>query len=311
MGGAFFSVEDDLPAVNYNPACFQLFRVENAKGIILFLNLVPPVYLFNRPEEFKIENNSISKKIVKSLSLFIKGISISYNMLNCGFLFSEELTPYNDKEYYAGKSNFFNARNFNRSHYYSFVLSFNLSRSLSIGITNNLFFIEKNDKKIFRSGTSYGLLLKPSDRYNIGLTYVDIPSDFINSRRRLDRVADETINAGFSYYINDNTLISIDLRNLSESEVRVFSLRELHLGVEKNILGHFSIRSGYFRVPERDQEERTDVYSFGVSLFDLNFIRSKNRKFNHKRPFLSYAFVLEKRKLKNIYWHFLTVSLCI
>jgi len=311
MGGAFYSIEDNLPAMVYNPACFNLWSDQVKKRLTLFFNPLPPVFIFERPEDFALENGSGFSKLMKSLSLMAKGIGFSFSSFNGGILFSEELIPFSSEHINNGNKEFFDAEDFIKNHYHALVFNVNLAQSLSIGVTNNLFYREDGDDDIYKFSMSYGLLLKPSDKYKIGLTYMDLPAQFNESRRRFGRIADETINAGFSYYFNENTILSIDLRNLNEDEVKTFCLRELHFGFEKTFLNHLSLRSGYFRVAQRDNESRSDVFSLGLSFFDLNTFWDESAVSVNKKPFLSYSFLLEKGKETDMRWHFLTISLCI
>jgi len=303
-------VEDNLPAINYNPACFQASGESNGNSLLFFLNPVPPLYIYSSPEDFSLENKSGFYKAVKSVSLFIKGITFNYKSLNGGFLFSEELIPYddfsNDEE-----EKIFNSRNFLRNHYHSFVLNLRFSQSISFGVTTYLFYKEEGDEQIYTNALSYGLLLRRSDKYKIGLAYMDIPAQFGNARRRFDRIADETISAGFSYYFTNSTVMSIDLRNLNEDDIKSFGLRELHFGIEKSLFGHLSLRSGYFRVAEKDNENRSDVFSLGLSLLNMNMFTPETDENVLEKPLLSYSFLLEKGEFRKFYWHFLTISLCI
>ena len=160
MGGAFVSIEDDLPAINYNPACFQLFRTSNRPKWTFFLNPIPPALIFNHPEDFDVEQNSITGKLTKSLALFLKGLAFSYSVVNIGFLSSEELVDYENEKGEGLEELFKDYKNFNDNHYYSVALSLNLSRNLSLGVTGNLFSLERTVKGSQKIGASYGILLK-------------------------------------------------------------------------------------------------------------------------------------------------------
>jgi hypothetical protein len=111
-----------------------------------------------------------------------------------------------------------------------------------------------------RFGGSYGVLIRPSPRMNIGIMYIDIPDQMAEAFLALDRTIDEAMNVGVTYSPRKNLILSLDVRNVSEEEKE--TRRELHVGGEWRTFSWFSTRLGWYARQPLEQ----DVFSGGIGI---------------------------------------------
>ena len=111
-------------------------------------------------------------------------------------------------------------------------------------------------------GGSYGVMIRPHPRLDIGIMYIDVPDQMAPAFRLLNSTIDESVNVGLAFSPRNNLILTLDVRNVSEEENS--AKRELHLGGEWRPISWFSMRAGYFAL----EPEKRSMFcgGFGISL---------------------------------------------
>lgn len=302
IGGAYTSVEDDIVSASYNPATLSLYQFSKDHRFTVYLNPVAPTTLYY--EYFKNEHNNERKQeeLYKSAALLIKSLVFTGKSIDVALIFNEQII---DKQYLFNQKKFFQNCDLWENSYHTLVTRIKLADRVSLGASGS-YHVKKINDEIKRGwGFSYGILLKPSTRMNVGLAFVDFPNDMSEIRVPLERMADQTMNIGISYKPTSSTTLSFDLRNLTEDKRK--GVREAHLGFEQNILSILSIRGGYFK------ERFADVHTFsgGIGLIDSNLMFADDNHFNHSQFILNYSFVYQQNKYQFFRWHVLSLLIRI
>ena len=306
LGGAFFSAEDDIASVNYNPSTVSLYSTGRGGKFTFFINPILPLVSIENPEYFGDRKASRATEILNSFKYIIKGIIYSKRSFILGVLFNEE--SLNSIE---SSEKFFNPKNFRNNNYNTLLLNIKLAKRLSFGFAGNIFSKITPDGRVIKHkwGASYGLLMESGEDFSVGITYIDLPYNFSEYRKKIERICDETINAGISYKFYKSTTFYLDIRNLNEEEQ--IPKREMHFGLENDFIRHISLRFGYFQIKQTEHSEKIDVYSLGFGLIDFNeFCKTENR-FTHKNYIFNYCAVFERYYNEDVVWHFLSLNLRI
>jgi hypothetical protein len=297
MGGAFTSVEDDLPAVLYNPGAFTMYKNRKSFRLTFFMNPLASYLAFYQDSE-RFRNSIHERDVLLNASLLFKGIVLTSRSFNLGVILGEEsIETIRMKE----SPRFFNYNDLWENCAHTAFVNVDLARRVSIGISVTNYESHIKSLKATRYGFSYGILLKPGERVNVGLSYVDFPEKNATFRLPIERLMDETMNIGISYRPFDSTILSADVRNLSEENKA--NVREVHLGFEQQIVGITALRMGFFR----ERFTRNVRYSAGVGLLDSNLISREKDQFNHRQFICNYSFVYEDDVTTFNRWHFLSL----
>ena len=305
MGGAFTSIEDDLAAINYNPAAFNLYRANKSHRITFFLNPIGTVI-------GAIENSNIYNSggfnfddFLLSLGLLVKSVFMSLNSFEVGFLLGEQ--GLNLPKLFLNEK-VFEVSGFQQNHSHSVIGRLKLADKVSLGGSASLIYgstIDDPFNTFSALGVSYGILLKPERGLTIGVSFINLPDSLHQFRMPLERFVDESVNIGVSYRLFSSTLFSLDVRNLGEEQQKV--VREFHFGIEQVFLSQIAIRAGfYFKKDKGDH-----VISWGVGLLDGNIFVDPDNALNHKNFYFNYSFVYENTKLIDNRWHFLSLLIRI
>ncbi len=298
MGGAFTSMVDDLAAIRYNPASYELYLLKKSGRLTLFLNPISPVAGAIQKDELFSATEKPGEDLLIGLGMVLRSFAVSFNSFEFGFLLGEESISRPDMFH---SEELLNASGFAQNHSHTVLGKVKLAEKVSVGASANLVYQSRPDEPLKRRsgiGISYGVLLKPEDGLRIGVSFVNLPDSLDDYRLDLERFVDESINVGISYQLANST-VSVDVRNLGEDERTL--VREFHLGLEQVFLSNFALRAGWFRKTNGD-----DVYSWGIGLLDSNNIWGDHRSFSHPSFLLNYAFVYDNNPLNNIRWHYLS-----
>ena len=302
MGGASTAVEDDIGAISFNPGVFDLLADRSQTRLVVYVNPILPIVSYEQPEYFAITGSNDLKRYMGGIPYIFKAVTLSTNIFDFGLLFNEE-------RYLARKGRqFFNGETLINNLYHSAAVRVHLSSQVSFGISGSLLRTEVDNKVLNGTGWSYGIMVKPSSMYQIGIMYFDVSNSLHDFRRQFDRLSDESLNAGFAFFPIEKFTVVVDVRNLTESgKAEKFGLQELHLGFESTNLKHVALRGGYYR-EKSGNNTYTYVYSAGIGLIDLNAFKSPETKYNHITPLLTYTILFENTPIKKYRWHFLTVG---
>jgi hypothetical protein len=287
MGGAFTSVRDDLPALDFNPAAFTLDRTGDRPGLQAFVNPAGPW--------LAVKNRRMTDDGTVPLGLCLRGLGFSAGRINAGLLLGEESLSDVSR---LKKEDPFDGAGYPAQRNAALGVSFALSQRASLGVAGEWFIRDKWQNAEF--GYRYGLILQPRANLTVGLFYMELPDTVRNGRSVLENLSDGSLNVGVSAEPWRFMRISIDIRNVSDEDKP--SVREPHAGLEITPYRHLSVRGGYARSTDGKQE----TVSCGFGLFDLNRIFFSDRSF--ARPFfgLQTGWARQKNPAGSSDWIFLT-----
>ena len=302
MGTAYTSIEDNIVSASYNPATLSLYRFSKDHRFTAYLNPVAPTTLYYEYFKNKQQDQHKRDELFKTASLLIKSLVFTTKSIDVALIFNEQVI---DKQYLFNQKKFFQNCDLWENGYHTLVTRIKLAERVSLGASGSYYIKDINNETHRGWGFSYGILLKPSTRMNVGLAFVDFPNDMSEVRVPLERMADQTMNIGVSYKPTSNTTLSFDLRNLTEDRRK--GVRETHLGFEQNIFSIISIRGGYFK------ERFADVHTFsgGIGLIDSNLMYADDNHFNHSQFMLNYSFLYQQTKDQFFRWHVLSLLIRI
>ncbi len=279
MGGAFVSIEDDLAALDFNPAAFMLHSSLRANRFAVFMNpLGPALIAANWNQHAPWET---------LLGWIVRGAAISIDRFRFGFLLGEEVLSNTD---HLERSGFLDASGILEQKNSSVGISVALASRVSLGVAAELFQRLSEGKRIVRMGYRYGILFKARHSLNIGLCFIDFPNHYQEDRMPLERLADETLNIGISYVPVKQLALSLDFRNVSDDGKG--AVREPHVGVEVTPWKHVTLRGGFFS----QIGENSETYSVGFGLFNWNTLFSEERGFSHPLFCVNAAFLWQQNK---------------
>jgi hypothetical protein len=242
-----------------------------------------------------------------ALALLLKGATFSTPTLGIGVLGFEESVNHRPSR------RFFDFRSAVATYWNVLAVNVRLADTVSLGGSAALCHRwDEQANRVLGDAYSFGVLLKPDPRMNVGLTYFDLSRDVADSRSHLERIGDQTVNAGFSYYPDDKTVLCLDLRNLNDEERE--AAREIHLGVERIVLNYCALRIGYFR--RKLSNPADHVFTTGIGIARSEHMLARGRPAS-RLEVLSYAFIREEctapggPRQGSQNWHALSVLLRI
>ena len=297
MGGAYLSLEDDFSALLWNPAAFEVQMGRLHRKGDFFLNPYAPIVaagdlktvdLRGRPDRELTWTEGLW-----AFGLFLKGVVLSNRVFHLGFLSSEEtLLQESGSEVLSSKSFF-------ERHSHSLAGSVKLAPTVALGASVVLHYEQRGAQKArIQEGFSFGVMLKPSPRMNVGVVFFDLPGSSSPLRMPLERIGDETINGGVSFYFDRKMIFSIDLRNMNDARrAEGLAPREVHVGFERIVRPHFAVRGGGFRGSSKHY-----ACSAGIGIRGTSRLRGR---YNHNwgSDLLGYTYVLERKDEQTRRWH--------
>jgi len=301
MGGAYTAVEDDIFSASYNPSTLSFYRYEKEHRLTLYVNPIAPTAALQRDyQTWKDENGAgvSAFDMLKSTVLLVKSIAFTGKYLDVALVFNEQIL---DESALSQQKKMFADCDIWKNSYHSFLTRIRLAERVSLGFSGSLYVHKINNQTEQGMGFSYGILLKPSTRMNVGLAFVDFPRNAPDIRMPLERLSDETMNVGVAYRPTSSTLLSFDFRNLTEDSRK--TVREAHFGFEQNIFSIIALRGGYYK----ERFSNNHIFSGGIGIIDSNLFFHKQNRFNHAQFVLNYSFIVQKREDENMNWHVLSI----
>ncbi len=260
MGGAYVSIENNLFALDFNPAAFSGSAIEKVVHFSIYINPLSPIIIaknWNRISGWD-----------DRLGFMVYGIAFSYNRLNIGILYGEESLSDENR---LTRHSFFNGTGYPVQKNSSIGFSVSLSPRVSLGAVGEFYHREKDGNKHIRLGYRYGVIIKPRNNLAVGLCFCNFPNDYKENRIIIERLDDETLNIGVSYRPWEIFTVAWDIRNVSDEEKKV--VREPHIGFEFSPFPFVSLRAGYYGEWEGDEK----TYSIGIGLHNWESISSMDR----------------------------------
>lgn len=303
LGGAYYSLEDDLSAGFYNPGAFRVNATRSERSFRVFLNPIGAatgVYDLMKYDLDHIEDDTITaREALRIIGTAVKGAVLSTSAFDIGFGLSEEVLPTSVND--MNSNRFFSFEQLGKNCFHSMFLNLKIAPTVSVGASTTAYVFRDDNEDNYRTGNSIGVLLNPNPKLKVGLTYSNFPNKLSNVRMGIESVDDETVTSGVSYYPDSKTVLSLDLRNLTSENDD--TSREIHTGIERVFFSRIAMRAGYFR----EKTEKTDTYSVGVGILPA---WEKISKFStsSRTDLLSYTMVFENEGL-NRQWHIVSLLL--
>ncbi|MFC1607609.1 hypothetical protein ACFL47_06515 [Candidatus Latescibacterota bacterium] len=303
MGSAYSSISDNFSSGFYNPGAFKVNAAHGERSFRIFLNPVCPAVGLREYSKYDLDfdkdNELTSGEILRSLSTVVKGAVFSTPFLDIGVGLWEEVIPGDTLA--VKNSRFFSSENMSQYAFHSAFGAIKIAETISLGFTGTLYNRRYNGTSSYKSGYTFGIILNPNPKMKVGIAYNYMPDGFTNARLGLESLENETITSGISLYPDQNTVVSIDLRNLTRENLT--SSREIHTGIEKRIIDHVALRAGYYR----KKATQDDVLSFGIGILPRKV--NKNRfETSSRNDTITYTVILEEDGFKRR-WHMLSLLL--
>lgn len=264
MGGAFMAVDDELAAMAWNPAGFVPATCGPGVGFRSHVNILgaPAIAretgLLTGVESEPFASLPAIEKLSVALGSIVKGATVRTGGMAIGVLMLEEhLDPYG----LAESRGLADAGDLLSAYYTTIAFAFRLAPSVTIGASEIVLSGWEDGVPGERkngTGRAYGALLRPNDKVTVGLTYLDLPTDFQHYRLGVEGLGSRTMNAGLAYRPVEHVLLTFDLRDLSEKHPET-SL-EPRVGLEWNLWGRGALRAGAYR----EDAGETNVLALGM-----------------------------------------------
>lgn len=302
MASAYTSIEDDFSAGFYNPGAFKVNAPQSERSFRVFFNpvgVVTGLHDFSTYDfDYKKDEELTTEEALYSLATMLKGAVFTTSVFDVGFGLWEEVIPDSTA---TGSGRFFSYENLMYQSFHSAFFNIKIAPSVTFGLSGTLYSERKNGNIMYRSGHTFGILLDPNPKMKVGIVYNFLPKHFANARVGLESLGNETITSGISYYPDLNTVLSIDLRNLTREDKA--SSREIHAGIERKIVDQVAFRAGYYR----KKSTENDVLSFGIGILPKKEEISKYAT-SSRNDTISYTVILEEDGSKRR-WHMLSLLL--
>ncbi len=301
LGGAANGLQDDLGALQTNPAAYSLYRENKDFRVTFFLSPLAPMIIAKRPMRFFEKSVSgFREHFTEFLALF-KGVNITLR----GFDFAVSLfEPAFIDSMFFNETDKLHLDSVYKSHFNTFAVRFRLAQEVSIGASLHVNY-SSDESGVRKSGigASYGVLLKPANSLNVGVSLFIAPEETPEYRMQLEGLGNESLNIGAAWFARKHLRFLFGLQNIAVSQD---SLREtVHAGVEKLFFSQVALRGGIRYQPE----ENAISYSAGVGLLNLNRFWNPGNKFVHENFFLNYAVLRKELTGKTFYIHGFHVQL--
>jgi hypothetical protein len=293
MGGAFTSIEDDLSALDFNPAAFRMEEGPEDSRLHAFLNPAGPFLL--------LANAGRIDSWIPALSSVVQGMGWSGGRLHAGVAFAGEMPASRMR---LNRPGFFDADGFGLDSNTDFGFSFQLAPKVSLGAAGEMF-VREGRWRDARFGYRYGLEMHPRADLSVGMCYFDFPKGAAGDRVVLERLDDATLNIGAAYTPVSWMRLSGDVRNVSDEGKAV--VREPHAGVEIVPFRHLALQSGYYRIRGNGGE----MFSFGLCLLDQHAWIRPDRPHRGPRWMLRSALMNGNGPSGRTRWIFLTGTVCL
>ena len=302
MGSAYHSLIDDFSAGLYNPGAFRLNNTRGNRIYRLFFNpagMAVAFYDYSKYDLNFIEDKKLTvTEGLLSAALLFKGAVLTTRRLDFGINLGEEIISdsrlKHGERFYSIEGNTYGSFN-------SAFFNFKIASTVSLGMAGTLYKSRTEGQTTYKGGYTFGVLLNPNPKLNVGIAYNDIPEEFSKARFFLESIEGGTVTGGISYYPDEKTIVSIDLRNLNKEDK--LASREIHTGFERIFRERIALRAGYYR----KKLANNNVYSIGIGILPT---WGKISKFvnSTRSDILSYTLISEENGYK-CRWHVFSLLL--
>jgi len=303
MGSAYHSIQDDFSAGFFNPGAFRLNATKNERRFRLFFNpaaAATAFYDFSRYDvDFEEDIRLTLGEALLSLSLLLKGVVFTTPVVDIGLGLGEEVVDCPEQSNRNGR--IYTVKGLTRCSFHSAFVNIKIASPVSMGVTGTLYNSRIDGENNIKGGYTFGVLLTPNPKMDVGIVYNKIPDDFARARMGLECIEDGTATGGISYYPENNTVVTIDLRTVNKEDQ--LTSREIHAGIERCFMERIALRAGYYR----KKATKNDVISFGVGVLP-NWERIGKFSRSMRNDIVSYSLIMEEGSVKKR-WHVLSLLL--
>jgi hypothetical protein len=286
LGGATTAVTGDPLSFGPNPATMELFPLPCSIQVIVLAN---PLAFFAWKSAIH-QGQKFGDQLLTGVRLAVHFVGVSYQFFDLGIRFSDEIFSNQDRELIPEK----NVIGF---HTNTIMMRIKLHPLVSVGWEAFGF---THFDKIDQFGYSYGVLLKPGKKVEVGVCYLDNPSHYSNLTHPLERLENRTVNLGICAHLSSSTQISLDLRNITDQNQPAFL--EPHFGVEQTVKRYAALRAGGFVFTDSNRK----MLSTGIGLLDWNYFFRWSRRLALPNYAIQYGVAFEFTDRLDKVWHSLT-----
>lgn len=302
MGGAFMAIEDDLPAIGYNPGAFSLYRSPRSHRLTLFLNAVGPVVAARDWDTLVRDRSLDAQEVLGLVGLLVKGAAFSAGALDIGVLFGEQalLRPED-----VPQADILDPAQL-LDHQSSWaIIRVKPADRVALGVSGSLVTSGRQGEARHGFSVSYGIWLHPARSVQIGVSYLSLSGKVTRVRMPLERLQNDSVNLGVALRPTSTTVLAIDLRSVGEQQDQILS--QTHFGIEQTIFSQVAVRGGFYDRPGKDSY----VITGGIGLLGSDTFFGPDRHFGHPSFMFNYAFAVAVRGAVRDRWHLLSLILRI
>ncbi len=303
MGGAYSSLEDDFSSGLYNPAAFRVNAARTERRYRLMFNPLGSAVAFREysryDREYSVDREMTDDEALRAAALLFKGAVFTAPAVDFGIVLHEPVVR--DASGMMLRKRFLSAESLNHETFHTAFMAVKIAPSVALGLSGTLYRIRINGRDEYGSGHTFGVLLDPTPKMKVGVTYVQMPEEAEDFRAGIENIGTGSITGGVSYSPDDKTLLSVDVRNMNRDD-RPAS-REIHTGVERVVGRRVALRAGYFRA----KGTSNDTFSFGVGILP-GWDRLSKFRYSTRNDLISYTFITEE-STPDRRWHVLSLLL--
>lgn len=297
MGGALTAIPANLANALYNPAAMGL-DVDYDKKVNLYFNPLSAASALINDSELSSRESKTAYDWLTIIGFFARAVTFSTPAFQFSAILSEELLNNPQK---IDEKKFISTRGVLDWNYHSIAARLTLAKQVSLGATGYAFNLLDDTGKMQHSlGSSYGILMRPSDKISAGVSYYNFPEKADSLMFAQHRISTKSVNMGIVYHPFTRMHLAIDFRNVSEEDNN--STNEVHAGIEIIPARFLAIRCGYFQ----KMQENINTFSLGFGLADFRMFRSAPDRFVFSNIILNYALQVEAEKHDISDIHYLT-----
>ncbi|MBN1480520.1 hypothetical protein JXA70_09640 [candidate division KSB1 bacterium] len=297
MGGALTAMPDHLENILYNPAAMGL-ETDFDRKITFYFNPIGGASALLNASELSSRTPKTAYDWLSAVGLFARALTFSTSVFQLSALFSEELL--NNPQHLA-EDKIVSTRGLLDWNYHAVAARLTLAEQVSLGATGYAFNLINDSGELKRSfGSSYGILMRPSNKISAGVSYYYFPEKADTLLFVQHRISNKSVNMGIVYRPFSSANLAVDFRNVSEEDNN--STNEIHAGLEVILANFLALRGGYFCQPEKN----SNIFSLGFGLADFRPFRSVSDRFVFSNIILNYGLQVEQAKRDFFYIHYMT-----
>ncbi len=261
MGGAFTAIQDPIESAVYNPAAL---RSANYRGLYFYLNPAGAAAVAlsaPRPAE---DRRLTPSDLFVLLGTTVCAVSFSSAPFEAVILPAEESSG---NPFRSVKEAELSVAGLLENHHHTAAFRLRPAKQISLGgallFFNDTIAGETGYQYRRQVGSSYGVLVRPSDRFALGVSLFNVPEAGRRTMKDFYHIDHHYMNFGISWQPFDALSLAFDFRNVSHED----SLSEtpFHGGMEIRPFAFAALRAGYYQ----NNTAQQDVIAVGLGIGDF------------------------------------------